>query len=1703
MRKLLVWLVLVGMALFGTNIVSGQDLSNKGKDFWVTFPAHVDANLAVLGIYITSDKAATGKVDFSGYSLPFSIAANGVKTFFLGPNGDAPNSTVYLSLQEGIQTNAAVHVTSDQPVVVYAHIIRSARSGASLILPTTVWGKEYIVPSYRSSGSSGANSGYGIINVVAKEPNTVVEITPKATSRDGSKPSGVPYTITLSQPGDVYQVQFAKDQDISGSTVRSIATSTGGCKPIAVFSATSWSAFDCLGASGGDNLLQQLFPTRSFGKSFLTAPFIKKTYDIIRVFVLDPATVVKKTESGVTTTLTGLVGNSYYEFTTNKPTQIDADKPVSVVHYMTSQSCGNTTPSDPEMVILNPVEQTINNITLFSAHRNWVPASQSNVNECYLNIIIKTIAASSFRINGALPLGVFTPIPGTAFSYLQADVTALSQSNPIQTLTADSSFIAIAYGYGNVESYGYNAGTNVKDIYQFISIKNEYATVNFPATCINAPFKFSITFPYQPTKIDWKFYNKFTDVSVNNPLADSSYVVEGRTIYRYSLPGVYTYNAIGSYKVSVIANNPTSDGCSGEQQIDYDVEVFQKPVANFTWQHTGCTTDSVKFIDNSNGLGRTINSFKWDFGNSTIDSVKNPVRKFNAAGNYNVKQTIITDIGCLADTTKTIQITEPPIARFGVSAITCVGDNIQFTDSSTVAAGGTITKWYWDFGNGRKDTLSANTPRIVTYTTTGTHSVSLIVETQSGCRSVAFTKTITINPYPVADFALPGGICLPNGSASFVNGSNISNGTQSQLVYLWNFGDGQTSTLKDPIHNYSGAGPFNVNLRVTSNAGCVKDTTKVLSTVYLQPKTAFNVPAELCFRDSSRMTDQSTATNQLVTKYFWNFGDNTTDTVANPVKRYAVPGTYTITHYVRSDKGCYSDTITKVHVVNPLPTAAFNTSSILCEGQQMQFTDASIANAGTLTNWSWDLGDGTKLTPANASPFSHTYSSAGNKTVKLAVQSSKGCKSDTLSKTVLINVRPKAAFDLPEVCLTDAFAFFNNTTTISDGTLASMNYQWNFGDPNATGANPNNSVLKSPQHKYIATGNYPVFMKTTSVNGCVDSITQTLTVNGDKPKADFTVNNTGAICSTVPVSIQNKSTVNFGSVTKVEIYWEWPSTTIKTVDDQPAFDKQYQHYFSPFSTPASKVFQIRFLAYSGGICVNEVIKNITLQANPNVLFTQIPGICLDAAARQITQASDLAGLPGSGVFSGNGVSSSGLFTPTVAGVGTFNITYVYTSSQGCGDTAIQPITVWPRPTANFNADAPTCVTQQVTFRDASVANFSNLKQWNWVFGDGNSTSKTNNLPVIHTYSNAGTVNVQLTVVSDSGCVSTVASKAVNVNPLPVVDFTLPVVCMPVGKADFTDKSSIADGSQGQFAYAWTFGVGGSSSTQKNPTYYYPAVGSYNVKLVVTSKDGCKDSATKVLTDVNPQPLANFTFNPSSVCLGAAYTFTPQNNPLSQTISGLFWSLGDGTNNNSNSVTYTYKQAGTFNVAHYYQTTKGCYSDTVVKQVVVYPFPVVNAGPDQVVLEGGQATLKATASGSTSYQYQWSPPTYLNNINVLQPITKPAQDITYTLTVIGAGGCSASDDVFIKVLFAPEIPNAFSPNNDGINDIWNIKYLSSYPGATVQVFDRYGKLVYNSVGYNSPWDGKFNGREIPAGVYYYVIDPKNGRKIIQGSVTVIR
>ncbi|MBS1502866.1 MAG: gliding motility-associated C-terminal domain-containing protein, partial [Bacteroidetes bacterium] len=183
------------------------------------------------------------------------------------------------------------------------------------------------------------------------------------------------------------------------------------------------------------------------------------------------------------------------------------------------------------------------------------------------------------------------------------------------------------------------------------------------------------------------------------------------------------------------------------------------------------------------------------------------------------------------------------------------------------------------------------------------------------------------------------------------------------------------------------------------------------------------------------------------------------------------------------------------------------------------------------------------------------------------------------------------------------------------------------------------------------------------------------------------------------------------------------------------------------------------------------------------------------------------------------------------------------------------------------------------------------------------------------------------------------------------------------------------------------------------------------------------------------------------------------------------------------------------------SASGC-DYTATEQITVIPSPVITAPASFTMLEGAQVIMRASAK-SDSLTYQWVPSTGLDHDNVLNPVVSATEDTRYTLIATSPQGCTTTAEVNVKVLKYPVIPNAFTPNGDGINDTWNIKYLDSYPNSLVEIYNRYGEKLYSSIGYAVPWDGTFKGSMVPAGTYYFIIDPKNGRKVISGSVTIIR
>ena len=470
------------------------------------------------------------------------------------------------------------------------------------------------------------------------------------------------------------------------------------------------------------------------------------------------------------------------------------------------------------------------------------------------------------------------------------------------------------------------------------------------------------------------------------------------------------------------------------------------------------------------------------------------------------------------------------------------------------------------------------------------------------------------------------------------------------------------------------------------------------------------------------------------------------------------------------------------------------------------------------------------------------------------------------------------------------------------------------------------------------------------------------------------------------------------------------------------------------------------------------------------------------------------------------VTGTNIFDPNIAGVGTHTIRYTFTSNKGCVDFKDQTINVLAPPVANFGFSYPDCVTRAVVFSDSSVTTTKGLTTWVWNFDDGTVITKNSSLPFTHIFNSVKTFNVTLTVTTGEGCSSTVFTRAVTIHPLPVPDFFSPKICLPRANAQFNDLSTIADGTAGQFTYLWNFGDPNSgslnTSTQKNPAHIYSALGPYNVTLQVTSIDGCVKDTVVAYNDIHPQPKANFSYNPSSACLGAPINFTDRSNGLDGTIQQYIWGFGDGNSSSQQNPAHTYSAAGTFNIQLYIINSQGCTSDTFRQSVIVYPYPVVNAGPDINILQGGTAVLQPTVTGN-NLQYLWTPNIYISSDTALYPTITGVNDITFKLTVTAQGGCASSDEVFVKVLKFPTIPNTFTPNNDGINDAWVIDHLADYPDVRIQVFNRYGQMVFENKGYAKPWDGTLNGKPLPFGTYYYVIEPGNGRKPITGYVTLIK
>lgn len=375
------------------------------------------------------------------------------------------------------------------------------------------------------------------------------------------------------------------------------------------------------------------------------------------------------------------------------------------------------------------------------------------------------------------------------------------------------------------------------------------------------------------------------------------------------------------------------------------------------------------------------------------------------------------------------------------------------------------------------------------------------------------------------------------------------------------------------------------------------------------------------------------------------------------------------------------------------------------------------------------------------------------------------------------------------------------------------------------------------------------------------------------------------------------------------------------------------------------------------------------------------------------------------------------------------------------------------------------------------------------------------LPGVYTFSDTGKLEIKLNTYfpTQDGCTAHYQIVYdIDVREHPIADWKLNYDKCSNDTLFFKDTSITFTNKA--VAWLWNFGDGTTDSVDK-PVKKYANYGDYDVALRTITDIGCYADTIKPIS-LSPYPVADFTAQPN--CEKSPVIFTDLSTISWGSITSWFWDFGDKqTSDVQNPPTKIYAVGGPYQVKLTVSNKNGCISDTT-KNLIIYPYPTITIYADTFVYQGNSLQLKPLYTGN-NLQYKWSPPTYLSSDAVPFPITTPNEDITYHLTVTGDGQCVTEKDIFIDVIQVLTIPNAFSPNGDGINDKWRITNLDFYPTAEVSVFNRYGQSVFYSTNYASnPWDGNFKGKPVPVGTYYYIVNPKN-KYLVQktGYIVVLR
>ncbi len=848
-------------------------------------------------------------------------------------------------------------------------------------------------------------------------------------------------------------------------------------------------------------------------------------------------------------------------------------------------------------------------------------------------------------------------------------------------------------------------------------------------------------------------------------------------------------------------------------------------------------------------------------------------------------------------------------------------------------------------------------------------------------------------------------------------------------------------------------GNYTLTYQIESESvvGCAAQDQIVL-TVHELPEAGFRIEGQQCTNEAFQFIDTSINAQS----YVWDFDDGRTSTEQNPEVSFATAGNYNIKLAITSPQGCVDTARQMIRITEPPPAVAFDVNTRGgCADLEVQFTNLS---QGEDISYRWDFGNGQMDSVANPEPV--VYTAAFGDTAYVARLSVvNGCGGQEFVDTIKVQPRPIADFGTTfnNFCSGDVVEVQNASLGLPES------YFWDFGNGRTTRE-------EQPNAQTYFTGDTPTDYTITliAVNGCGrDTLSRTVTINPTDVEAFFSVAEP-EFCVGDTVRLTSFATPG------ARVRYEFGDGTIST-------EANPEHVYDTAG-------MFRIVQYSIGCGFDSTEVAINIKPLPEIAMIVDDVTCIESNVT-FNYESDQNVNPDWDFGDGN---ASTLANPVHSydTTGVYNIRLAVIGPNGCANAVERAIEIVPLPEFELVATDSLCVGEAGNF---IVNSNDNISSYAWAFGDGERGTGSS---LQYAYARQGTYTTAVTVTDGFGCMTS-QQQSVFVRPTPeaAFDFTRMGDCTPTEIA-FANQSKSAN------SYTWNF-QDGNTSSQVNPRYVYYEGGDFNVQLIASFDGICFDTTAQNIT-INEIP--NIDFQTKDLTChgsddGSIEVLDDQGNDI--TVYGDDF-VQRGVN------LFSGLELGFYDIE--VTAASGC--DTIYMVEIFEPDSLImTVRLDTVTIVPGDTVRLEIFSNYTDLAYTWFPDTSITQFGKNLFYAYPQRSVLYEL--IGTtGDCSVRDFVYVEVDRERKIyiPNAFSPNGDGVNDFF---YIFAGDGveevASLQIFQRFGDLVYQRENFdpNDPsaaWDGTHRGKMLNSAVFVYkaVIRFKDGRsEEFVGDVTLVR